>query len=195
MKKFLALVTLICMVLTTTAAFAAFPSKTAGDLTQVGAVETVTGVETDPTFAIVVAEETEKITAEIETMREFVAAEQPLLTYFPEEVQQEVVAVMPETFDAAAAVAYELVPVSVVNYDETYGDVDAEFAFATAFPEGTEVVILLGLPNADAVNGMDWTVKQGTVAEGVVRVPFTQEELVRMQDENALMVIMSAPIA
>ncbi len=192
MKKFLALVTLVCMTLTAVAAFAEFPSKTAGDLTQIGAIETVTGVEVDPSFAIVVAEETEEIAAQIESMREVVAAGQALLTFFPEAVQQEVLAVMPA---AETAVAYELVPVAAANYEEAYGDVEVEFAFATAFEEGTEVVVLLGMPNAEAENGMDWVVKQGVVAEGVVRVTFTQDELVRMEADNALMVIMSAPIA
>jgi len=191
MKKFLALVTLVCMILTTVA-FAEFPSKTAGDLTQIGAIETVTGVEVDPTFAIVVAEETDTIVAQIESMREVVEAEQALLTFFPEAVQQEVLAVMPA---AETAIAYELVPVAASNYDETYGDVEVEFTFATAFEEGTEVVVLLGMANAEAENGMDWVVKQGVVAEGVVRVAFTKDELVRMESENALMVIMSAPIA
>lgn len=195
MKKFLALVTLICMVLAASVAFAAFPSKTADDLTQIGVVETTTGVAIDPSFTIAVTDPTEAITAQVDSMRAVVEAEQPLLTYFPEEVQQQVVAVMPADFDVNAAVAYELVPVTVANYDEAYGDVAAEFTFATAFPEGTQVVVLLGMPNAEAENGMDWIVKQGTVAKGVVRLQFAQEELVRMQADDALMVIMSAPIA
>ena len=193
MKKFLALMTIVCMVLTASVAFAAFPSKTAEDLTQVGTVESTTGVEVDPTFAIVVAEPTEEINAEVEAMRELVEAEQPLLTYFPEEVQQEVVAAMPETFDANTAVAYEVVTVAAANYDETYGDVAAEFTFATEFAEETKVVVLIGLPNAEG--GMDWVVKSGVVVNGAVRIEFTKDELVLMQSENALMVIMSAPIA
>ena len=95
MKKFLALVTLVCMVLSATVAFA-FPSKTADDLTQIDAIETETGVVADPSFAIIVVEANETLAAEIENMRAVVENEQPLLTYFPEEVQQEVPAVMPE---------------------------------------------------------------------------------------------------
>lgn len=196
MKKFLALVTLLCMVLTSTAALAAsVPSKTADDLTKVEAVATETGVEVEETFTVAVIPETEKITTEVTAMRDFVAEEKPLVEFFPEEVKQEIVAKLPETVAAEEVVAYELVPVTVENYDEKYGDIAIAFEFATVFPEESEVIVLLGLPNAEAEDGMEWTVKTGTVANGKVSVLFTQEELARMNVEEALLVVMGAPIA
>lgn len=199
MKKFLTVMTLICMLLSATSALAAsVPSKTADDLTSVEVAETETGVVADPSFAVAVTEPTEKITAEVTAMQQFAAEAKPVVEFFPAEVQQEIAAVLPETVAVEDVVAYELVPVSVDNYDEAYGDVTIDFEFATVFPEESEVIVLLGLPKADAAEGeeaIEWTVKTGTVSEGKISILFTQEELVRMNVEEALLVVMGAAIA
>ena len=195
MKKFLALVTLLCMVLTSTAAMAtAIPSKTADDLTQVEIGTTETGATVDPTFTVAVVEESETVAAEIEAMRAVVAEEKPVVEYFPAEVKEEIAAVLPAETTVDTAVVYELVPMTVANYDEQYGDVEVKIALATAFEEETELVVLLGLPTVDG-EGMDWTVKTGVVENGMVKVLFTQEELVAMENVEALVVVMGAPIA
>lgn len=194
MKKFLALVTLLCMVLTSTAALASsVPSKTADDLTQVEVGTTETGVVPETSFAVAVTEPTEKITAEVTAMQEFVAEAKPVVEFFPAETQEAIAAVLPETVKAEEVVVYELAPVAVSNYDEAYGDVTVDFAFATVFPEDSEVIVLLGLPGAE--DAIEWIVKTGTVSEGKVSVVFTQEELAVMNVEDALMVVMGAPIA
>ena len=199
MKKFLTVVCLLCMLLTATTALAAsVPSKTADDLTNVEITETETGVVADPSFAVAVVEPTETVSAKVTEMQEFAAEEKPVVEFFPAEVQQEIVAVLPEEAAAAELIAYELVPVSVENYDETYGDVAINFEFATVFPEESEVIVLLGLPKAEVAEGEDpteWIVKVGTVVEGKISILFTQEELVRMAEGEALMVVLGAPIA
>lgn len=199
MKKFLTVVCLLCMLLTATTALAAsVPSKTADDLTNVEITETETGVVADPSFAVTVVEPTETVSAKVTEMQEFAAKEKPVVEFFPAEVQQEIVAVLPEEAAAAELIAYELVPVSVENYDETYGDVAISFEFATVFPEESEVIVLLGLPKAEVAEGEDpteWIVKVGTVVEGKISILFTQEELVRMAEGEALMVVLGAPIA
>ncbi|MBQ7850719.1 MAG: hypothetical protein IJ343_13425 [Clostridia bacterium] len=199
MKKFLTVVALLCMILTATSALAAsVPSKTADDLTKVEIAETETGVVADPSFSVAVTEPTEKITGEVTAMQEFAAQDKPVVEFFPAEVQQEIAAVLPETVAVADVVAYELVPVVVENYEENYGDVVIDFEFATVFPEETEVIVLLGLPKAEVAEGEDaieWIVKTGVVSEGKISILFTQEELVRMDVEEALLVVMGAPIA
>lgn len=195
MKKFLALVTLVCMVLTSTAAMAsAVPSKTADDLTQVEIGTTETGVAVEPTFTVAVVEENETIAAEIEAMRAVVAEEKAVAEYFPAEVKEEIAAALPAEATVETAVVYELVPMTANEYKEEYGDVEVKIAVATAFADETELVVLLGLPKADGV-GMDWTVKSGVVENGMVKVLFTQEELVQMETVEALIVVMGAPMA
>ena len=181
MKKILALVTLVCMVLTATAAFA-FPSKTAEDLTDVVTVTPVNGVPADPSFSIFVTEATDAIKEEVKAMREHAAVE-PIATYFDEETQAKLAEV---AADPAALVGYELVPVACSNYKAEYGDVTAKFTFATVFPEGSEVVVMI---QTDA-----WSVQKCVVENGAVEVLFTGAELAQMENAPKLMVVLSTPI-
>lgn len=182
MKKFLALVTLVCMVLTATAAFA-FPSKTASDLYDVTVGDASTGVELDPGFAIFITEPTKAIEEEVKAIYEFVA-EQPIANYFDEETQTKLAEL---TADPAALLGYEAVAVACANYKAEYGDVDADFIFATAFPEGSEVIVLV---KTDA-----WTVQKSVVENGEVNVVFTGAELTYMDETPALMLVLANPIA
>lgn len=182
MKKFLALMTLVCMVLTATVAFA-FPSKTAEDLTVVGATETATGVELADDFALAVAEPTEEIAAEVAAIYTYVA-ENPIATYLPEETQA---AIAELGVDASALVGYEAVAVACDNYKAEYGDVNAEMTFATVFPEGSEVVVL--------VKTTEWSVQKAVVENGAVKVAFTDEQLAYMNETPALVLVLANEIA
>ncbi|MBQ8201324.1 MAG: hypothetical protein IJZ74_06120 [Clostridia bacterium] len=183
MKKFLALVTLVCMVLTASVAFAAFPSKTAQDLTAAETGMPVNGVVPEAGFAIFVTDPTEPIEAEIAAMADHVATD-VIATYYDEETQAKLAELVA---DPAALVAYELVPVACSGYKAEYGDVPAKFVFATAFEEGAELTV--------AVKTDVWSVQKCVVEEGKVEVLFTGAELTQMEAAPALMVVMSTPIA
>lgn len=181
MKKILALVTLVCMVLTATAAFA-FPSKTAQDLTDIVTGTPVNGTPADPSFSIFVADPTKEIEAEVKAMREH-AETAAVATYFDEETQAKLAEA---AADPAALLAYELVPVACANYEAEYGDVPADFTFATVFPEGSEVVVMI---KTDA-----WSVQKCVVEDGKVEVLFTGAELAAMENAPKLMVVLSTPV-
>lgn len=182
MKKFLALMTLVCMVLTATVAFA-FPSKTAQDLTTVVPGAASTGVALADGFCIFVTEPTEAITEEVLAIYEFVA-EAPIANYFDEETQTKLAEVCA---DPAALLGYEAVAVACDNYVAEYGDVDADFTFATVFPEGTEVYVL--------VKTAEWSVQKAVVENGIVKVLFTGAELTAMDETPSLMLVLANEIA
>lgn len=182
MKKFLALVTLVCMVLTATVAFA-FPSKTATDLTTVTTGVASTGVALDPAFSIFVTEPTEAITEEVEAIYKHVE-ENPIATYFTEETQAKLAEV---SADPAALLGYEAVAVACSEYKAEYGDVDASFTFATVFPEGSEVIVM--------VKTDDWSVQKAVVENGQVKVLFTGAELTAMDETPSLMLVLANEIA
>lgn len=183
MKKFLTLVTLVCMVLTATVALADFPSKTAEDLTVVGTTESVAGVELTDDFAVYVTEPTEEINAEVAAIFEYVA-ENPIVTYLPEETQT---AIADLGVDAATLVGYEAVAVACDNYKAEYGDVSAEMTFATVFPESSEVIVL--------VKTTEWSVQKAVVENGIVKVLYTGAELTYMDETPALVLVLANEIA
>ena len=183
MKKFLALLTLLCMVLTATAALAAFPSKTADDLVAFDAVQSAAGAELAADFAIAVAEPTQEIADEVAAIYAFVA-QNPIAAYLPQATQDKIAEVYG---DASALVGYEAVAVACDNYAEMYGDVKAEMTFATVFPEGSEVVVL--------VKTADWSVQKAVVENGAVKVTFAADELISMNETPALMLVLAGAIA
>ena len=195
MKKFLALVTLVCMVLSATA-FAATPSKTADDLTRIVKLHT----ESDG-WVIRVTDPTEEIEAEVKAIEEFVAAPAAVATFFDEEVQAALVApeLAVETLtDPNALVALELVPVECDGYKAEYGEADADFVFATPYAEEAELIVMLGCAKETVEEGKDafaWNVQKCTVTGGEVRVHFTVEQLEDMDTRPHLLVVLSAEIA
>jgi len=181
MKKFLALVTLVCMVLTATAAFA-FPSKTADDLILIDVGPTLDGTPIEADFAIFVTEPTEAIEEEIKAMAKH-AETQPIATYYDEETQKALAELIANPEEL---VAYELAAVACDNYKDEYGSVFAKFTFATPFAEGADVYV--------ALQTEGWAVQKCVVENGKVEVLFAQAELQYMDNTPALMVVMSTPI-
>ena len=181
MKKFLALVTLVCMVLTATAAFA-FPSKTAEDLYTVTPGSTSTGVALEHGFAIFLTDPTKAIEEEVVAIYKHVA-EAPIATYFDEETQAKLAEV---AVDPAVLLGYEAVAVACDNYKAEYGDVDADFTFATVFPEGSEVVVMLKTE--------EWSVQKAVVENGLIKILFTGEELTIMDETPCLMLVLANEI-
>lgn len=92
------------------------------------------------------------------------------------------------------------------NYVETYGDVVAGFRFSTDYPEGTEVVCLLGTPkdtppeaqSDDPVlpeeSAFNWATLRGEVKGEYVFITFPQQLLPMMEDQGALLLVLSQPI-
>lgn len=208
MKKFLTLVALVCMVLSSTVAFAqAFPSKTAQDMTTVklnemsGTCELTTCDHSAGAFicwSIFVTEPSELIEEEVKLMGEHVAAES-IATFFDAEVQEQLPEFKPEAVaDVNELIAYELVAVACDGYKETYGDAVASFTFATAYEEGAEVTVMLGLPKETVEENTDaltWSVQKCVVENGKINVKFLQKELVQMEEIPALLVVLSAELA
>lgn len=195
------------------------PSKTAYDMVSVGAMTDANGNPMAEDFRIIVTEESSVVSAELAKIREHVngledgavASELerirehvdelglPIVTYFPEEAQNEVQLLLGEETDIESLVAYEYVPLITENYQETYGDAIAPFTFATPYAPAQKVVTLLGLPREGAVDTdptlMDWAVQRAEVNEnGEVEIVFDQLALIGMGEQTALMLVLSEPM-
>ena len=103
------------------------------------------------------------------------------------------VIVLSEALTAQALNVFEFMPLVAVNYDETYGSVTLSFQFKTPYAQDEPVLVLIGIRNA-GIGEMEWTAFEGvgTGEEGTVQVEFTPEILKAIQENNALLAVVSA---
>ncbi|MBQ8617809.1 MAG: hypothetical protein IJ418_09930 [Clostridia bacterium] len=172
------------------------PSKTAHDLVQINELIAAEEIELSEEFRVFPVPETLQIT-ELLTMIRAHAGEVPLFHFFETDVQEQVISQLPEGFDCDTLVAYEVLALMSEGYHMSYGDVSASFTFPTMYQDGQEVVALIGIPVKDHTTGdqlMQWTALKTIVADGCLDVLFTEDLLVEIETEAALMIVLSAPL-
>lgn len=98
-----------------------------------------------------------------------------------------------EALQAQMLDVFEFMPLVVQNYDEAYGDVTLTIQFKTPYEEGEPVLVLIGIQNA-GTEAMEWTAFEGAGAgeAGAVQVTFTPEILTAIQENVALLAVVSA---
>lgn len=98
-----------------------------------------------------------------------------------------------EALQAQMLDVFEFMPLVVQNCDEAYGDVTLTIQFKTPYEEGEPVLVLIGIRNA-GTEAMEWTAFEGAgVGEaGAVQVTFTPEILTAIQENVALLAVVSA---
>lgn len=183
------------------------PSKNAGDLTgEYGEATSSDGTALPEDFRIFIQEHNEQTKKEIGRLQQFLTQEkQPIAAYFSDALQAQM-ALLLENVQPDTLVCYNANFLGAENYVDTYGDVIAGFRFAVPYPDGTQVVCLLGtlkdaLPesqNTDRIlpeeSAYDWTVLRGKTQEGYVFLTFSQQCIPVMEQEGALALILSQPI-
>lgn len=202
MKKIFAVALVAAMLLSCVAFAEGVPSKTTDDIVQVTdvVVNVAEGAEAAEGFVVELqeAEEPADETVEAEptqvqvilneitaTVTEQQAAP---VTYFPEETQAAVAALLPEV-DAAELQMNEYEAISIAGYSEAIEGAEVIFQFVTVYESEQVVVALVGVIK-DGVT--TWYVAPAKVLEdGQVSVSFTEEMLQAMNaaDEIALAIL------
>lgn len=103
------------------------------------------------------------------------------------------VVVLSEALAAQTLDVFEFMPLIVENYEDTYGDVTLTFQFKTPYAEGEELLVLVGIRNSET-GEIAWTAFEGVgiVEEGSVQVVFTPEIMDAIQNNMALLAVVSA---
>ena len=199
MKKTIALLMALVMVLACMPAFASIPSKTTTDNTQVKQVETVSGVAVPETFEVKVAVDAQPVVNEIAKVFTFVNEQQEApVNYFPAETKEAIKEVL--TLQGAADVTDEVletmelnefITIQPVEYKEEYGDIKAHFSFVTQYAVGQKVVAMMsiytGEVDAEGNPIVEWVALEAEVqADGSLAVTIPQAEMLRMQDAQAV---------
>lgn len=191
MKKWLVFV-LAAMMMFSAVAYAAAPSKTTSDVTQVLGYESSTSVTPEADFAVFVTQDKEEVSQELTKIYDYVATQQQTpITYFDETVQEDIAEKLPAGSDLGTLEMNEFITIGEQNYKDTYGDVAVQFQFVTQYRVGQKLVALIGIYTGDVdVNGnyiVEWVALDAEAqANGSVKILFPADILARMADAPAL---------
>ena len=192
MKKWTAMIVALILLVTLSAASAGVPSISTGDTTRQGGKATAsTGVEIPDGFVLEPKDAGDVVQNEIKDMFNFVNATSPaqsLVGYFSDEVQQMIMAKLPDTVALNSLQANEITELYIQNYDTAYGDVTKEFTFATQYAIDQAVVVLIGL--VDAAGDIVWVAVDAVAIEGGgLAITFPQEVLLQMEQAAEIMMV------
>lgn len=210
MKKIVSFILVLVLCLSAVALAEAVPSKNTSDMVTVELdaelnpqIPTDSGLlvlpvlEEDEEHAEVYAERIEVCQEEIARLAEAVSSATDtsgVETYFGEvRDSQGNVIVLSEVLEAQALNVYEFMPLVVASYEETYGNVTVLFQFKTPYAQDERVLVLIGIMNVETEE-MEWTAFEGVGVgeDGAVQVEFTPEILTMIQENIALLAVVSA---
>lgn len=183
------------------------PSKDAADLAQSqGTITSADGSVLPDDFRIFIREHTPESKAEISRLQRFMEQqEDTIASYFPENLRQQM-ALLLDSVRPEELICYNANYLGAENYVETYGDVVAGFRFSTDYPEGTELMCMLGTlkdpqpeqqsddPVLPEESAFDWVTLRGEVRGEYVYITFPQQQIPIMEDQGALLLVFSQPI-
>ena len=183
------------------------PSKTTQDMASVVGLETATGAALGEDFIIEIIEEQAYAKTELGTIAAFTQVNKVTPAgYFTqsETIQEQIAELLPEGFDASTLMMYEFAPLTAINYDEEYGDVVATMVFATKYRPEQTLVAMVGIVKGEDEEGnqiVEWTALKAEAVDneedpemGYVRIYFPQELVPEIENDNAMIAILSDEI-
>ena len=179
-------------------------SKDSHDVIKTRRWYTETGKVIEDDFRVWLVDLTAKMQEEVLRIGEHVADGKPILDYFPAERKAEAMLMLPVNVDPAALVAYDVIAMMDENYKDTYGDVNVEILFGTAYSHEKAMIILAGFPIEDAKEApyVEWYVlraealeaAKGDVNDHAVEIGLKQLFLPWMEEKPLMLVVMSEPL-
>ncbi len=193
MKKFALMLASAMLILSTASAMAAVPSKTTTDMTYVKSVETVKADGTNEAagWDIEVTEDETPVSEEIAKIYDWIAVKgKSAVSYFPEEIQQAIAALLPENFKIENLQMNEFVTLTLTGDVDTLNDVKVTFTFTTKYTPDQKVVVVVGIYDGTRdANGqyiVKWIPLDAEVLEnGDISVVFPAEVVAQMNDAVA----------
>lgn len=194
MKKFALMLASAMLILSTASAMAAVPSKTTTDMTYVKSVETVKADGTNEAagWDIEVTEDETPVIEEIAKIYDWIAVKgKSAVSYFPEEIQQAIAALLPENFKIENLQMNEFVTLTLTGNVDTLNDVKVTFTFTTKYTPDQKVVVVVGIydgtRDANGQYNVEWVALDAEVLEnGDIAVVFPAELVEQMNDAAAV---------
>ena len=102
---------------------------------------------------------------------------------------------LPEDTDPETLIAYDIIALRDKDYKDTYGDVNVEIVFGTAYEHEKAMTILAGFPIEDAIEQpfFEWFVlrAEAMIDSDAVEIGLKQLNLPRMEEEPMMLVVIS----
>ena len=176
-------------------------SKDSGDVNGMRWWYSEWGEKIEDNFRVWLVELTKPMQEEVVRIGEHVAEGKPILDYFPVERKAEALLMLPADVAPADLIAYDVIAMRDAEYKDTYGDVNVEVVFGTAYEPEKAMVILAGFPIEDAVEApyVDWYVlraealepKNGQEKSDSVEIGLKQLFLPWMEEKPLMLVVIS----
>lgn len=176
-------------------------SKDSSDVNQIRGWYSESGAVIEDDFRLFLVDLTELMQQEVLRIGAHVAEGKAILDYFPEERKDEALLMLPGGTDEDDLMAYDVIALMDEAYKDTYGDVNAEFTFGSAYDTGKAMVVLAGFVKEDAREQpfMDWYVLRAQALEitenetmtDLVRIGLKQLNLPKMEEEPLMLVVIS----
>ena len=166
----------------------------------------------DDTFGIFIVDKTAAMNQEIVRMGAFLSGTDEqgslnsIINWFPAELINEAQLLSGEEIDLETMIAYDIVAVISKDYKDTYGDVAAEIQFASAYSPECATLVMLGFPlteeelamipeeELDSACRFKWYCLNTQAIDEGVEIVFKQLVLPRMEQEPAMLIVMSEPL-
>ncbi|MEG2603450.1 MAG: hypothetical protein RSB91_00860 [Clostridia bacterium] len=143
MKKIVALLLTIALVVSMSAVAFAVPSKSTSDMTKVKTVTAKNGATVASNFAVEIAKDTPETIAALADIAAKIADGSATLEAFGTDVKAEVEALLPAGTDVSKLNLNEFVTLKTANYDKAYGAMSVSFTVASSYVDGQSVVALV----------------------------------------------------
>lgn len=170
-------------------------SKDSGDVIKARRWYTESGEPIEDTFSVWIEELTKPMLLEVERIAKHVEEEKPVLDYFPIERKDEALLMLPVDVVPEELIIYDIIALRDKDYKDTYGDVNVEIIFGTAYEHEKAMTILAGfpIPEAEEQPFFEWFVlrAEAMIDSDAVEIGLKQLNLPRMEEEPMMLVVIS----
>ena len=160
---------------------------------KVTGVASSTGAVLPATFAVEpVAEPTATEKVVLDAITAAATSADNLAAFFGTQTMMAVTATVAGV-DVSKLTLDEAFPLTVADYDVSFGDITVTMSLAKQYADGDVVVALVGIVNADGT--ITWTPVQATVVEGELAITFTQDILGAAGTNELVFALLSEGVA
>ena len=176
-------------------------SKDSGDVNGMRYWYSEWGEKIEDNFRVWLVDLNDPMQAEVQRIGAHVADGKPILDYFPEDRKAEALLMLPADVAPATLVAYDVIALMAEEYKDTYGDVNVEIVFGTAYDPLKAMVVLAGFVNQDDPRApfVEWYVlraealepQEGQDKSDSVEIGLKQLFLPDMEERPVMLVVIS----
>lgn len=142
-------------------------SKDSGDVKHMRYWYSEWGEKIEDNFRVWLTDLDSPMLEEVRRIGAHVAEGKPILDYFPMDRKEEALLMLPSDVVPADLVPYDIIALMAEEYKDTYGDVNVEIVFGTAYDPQKAMIVMAGFVNVEDPCGsfVEWFPLSATALE------------------------------